>query len=248
MYLIAICDDELEEISKTDKILGDYKTEHLMKGYPETDFETLSFTDADALIDNVREGKYMPDLIFMDIYMQSKTGIEAARELRDMGVESRIVFLTTSREYALDAFRVDAIQYLVKPVMKADMYGLLDRIFADTAARKNRYVLVQAEKKVCRIMVQDIIYCEAQKKSQHMFLADGSELCLHMSMVGLEELLSEYSEIVRVGKSYIVNLRHVESLNGLELQMDNGETLYMPRGVCQFLREQYFGYYTEGLS
>lgn len=248
MYLIAICDDEFEEITNTEKMLNDYRAGHLMKVYPEIEFEITHFTDADELLRKVREEEYVPDLILMDIYMQPKTGIEAAQELRNMGKQSRIIFLTTSKEHALDAFRVDAMQYLVKPVIAKALYALLDRIFADVEAQKRKYVIVQADKKVCRIAVQDVIYCEAQRKSQHLSLANGEVLCLHMSMTGLEELLSEFPEIIRVGKSYIINLKHVESLNEPELHMDNGEKLYVPRGVCQFLREQYFGYYTEGLS
>lgn len=248
MYLIAICDDEFEEITNTEKMLNDYRAGSLVKVYPETDFEITRFTDADELLRKVREEGYVPDLILMDIYMQSKTGIEAAKELRNMGKQSRIIFLTTSKEHALDAFRVDAMQYLVKPVAAKEMYALLDKILADVEAHKRKYVIVQADKKVCRIAVQDIIYCEAQKKSQHLALSNGAVLCLHMSMTGLEELLSEFSEIIRVGKSYIINLKHVESLNGPELQLDNGEKLYVPRGAYQSLRKQYFSYYTEGLS
>ena len=63
----------------------------------------------------------------MDIYMKGKTGIEAVRELHEMGDKSRVIFLTTSQEHALEAFRVEAAQYLVKPVSEADFFSLMDK-------------------------------------------------------------------------------------------------------------------------
>lgn len=244
MYLIAICDDEQTELDKTTKVLNDYRLEWFEREYSKLDCEIKRYTSAEELIRSVREDNYVPDLILMDIYMQGMTGIEAAKVLRDMEIESRIIFLTTSREHALDAFRVDATQYLTKPVMSKQLYSLLDRLFADAATEK-KYIVVQADKRACRVAAHDIVYCEAQRKNQHMYLSDGTQLCLHMSMAGLEELLSAYREIVRVGNSYIVNLRHIEGLNGQELQMDTGKKLYVSRGSYQSLREQYFGYYTE---
>lgn len=248
MYLIAICDDDRTELNKTEKMLSEYKAEHLERVHPKSDFEVECFTDVEELLSRVRAREYVPDLILMDIYMPGKTGIEATEELRDMGNESKIIFLTASREHALEAFRVDATQYLTKPVSEEELYVFLDRLLAEVAEERKRYVVLQADKRICRIAVQDVIYCEAQKKSQYIYLTDGTQLCLRMSMAGLEALFSGFPEIVRVGNSYIVNLRHIESLNGQELQMDTGKKLYVAKRSYQFLREQYFSYYTEGLA
>lgn len=64
-------------------------------------------------------------------------------------------------------------------------------------------------------------------------------------MTELYDMLSLYSEFIRVGIAYIVNLEHVESLSRQELQMDNGKTIYPPRGSYQSLREKYFTYYCD---
>ncbi|MDE6844746.1 MAG: response regulator, partial [Lachnospiraceae bacterium] len=119
MYLIALCDDEPAELDKTEKLLGDYE-----KKFPGLEFMTRCFESAEELLCLVREKNYIPDLIFMDIYMPDKKsnsnplGIEAAKELRNMNYKGKIIFLTTSKEYALEAFDVDALQYMVKPVSK----------------------------------------------------------------------------------------------------------------------------------
>lgn len=248
VYLIAICDDEQTELNKTAKMLGDYKARRFNGFHVGSDLVVECFINAAQLLSRIREEDYSPDLILMDIYMQEMTGIEAARVMREMGNESRIVFLTSSREHALDAFRVNATQYLTKPVSEKELFAFLDSQFAPNTEKNRKYVVLQADKKICRVAVQDIVYCEAQKKNQHIYLADGTQLRLHMSMAGLEELLSGFSEIVRAGNSYIVNLRHIESLNGQELRMDTDRTLYVPRASYQSLRAQYFNYYTEEMT
>ena len=111
MYLIALCDDEEVALDKTERILRVYENSH-----PDISFAIERFQSADCLIRRVREGDYVPNCILMDIYMPGKLGIEAALELRDLGTQAKIIFLTTSRDHALDAFDVEASQYLVKQI------------------------------------------------------------------------------------------------------------------------------------
>lgn len=238
MYRIALCDDEEAELDKT---------ENMMKAYQEQNrgcsFSIERFNSADDLLWKVKENEYMPDLLLMDIYMPRKLGIEAAKELREMGNECRIVFLTTSKEYALEAFRVDATQYLVKPVSKEELFSVLDKLLGSLLEEQKKYLLLRIDNKNRRIAMKDIVYCEAQKKCQCIYLSDGTQLLLRLTMAKIYEMLSDYKEFVKAGISYIVNLEHIESLNAQELQMDNGRTVYLPRGSYQLLKEQYFNYY-----
>ncbi|MCH5256569.1 MAG: response regulator transcription factor [Lachnospiraceae bacterium] len=242
MYQIALCDDEQTELMKTKEMLSSYKKLH-----PELDFEIGTFENAEKLLVKVQEG-YAPDLILMDIYMDGKSGIEAARELREMGKKSRVVFLTTSENHALEAFRLDAVQYLLKPVSEADLFSLLDKQIEVLDYEKQKYVALQIDNKIIRVMVHDIVYCEAQGKRQYLHMTDGTQLCVHMSMTGLEELFTPYEEIVRIGKWYIINMDHVEGLDSQAVQMDNEQQLYLPRGAYQTLRKHYIAYYTGALS
>lgn len=190
MYRIALCDDEQAEIVKTQVMFSNYKKLH-----PELDFEIGTFQNAEQLLLRVQEG-YAPELILMDIYMKGRTGIEAARELREMGSKSRVIFLTTSEKHAVEAFRVEAVQYLVKPVSEAELFPLLDKQIEVLNNEKQKYVALEIDKRTFRVMVHDIVYCEAQGKRQYLHLTDGTQLCVHMSMTGLEELFLPYEEII----------------------------------------------------
>lgn len=240
MYQIALCDDETAELDKTVQMLKCYGTIHSA-----TEFAIECFACADELIDRIKAGKYDPDLIMMDIYMPEKLGIEAARELREMGNSSRILFLTMSREHALDAFGVEAIQYLVKPVSEQRLFPVLDKILGEMKDTRKKYLLLRIDGRIQRVPVSNIVYCEAQGKTQYLYMSDGTQYGLRRTMAEVYRMFSGYREFSRVGVAYIVNLEHVDSLNAQELQMDNGKRIYLPRGSYQPLREKYFGYYCE---
>ena len=244
MYLIALCDDETAELDKTEKLLSDYEKKH-----PGTEFMTRRFENADELLWLVREKKYMPNLIFMDIYLPDNghnsypLGMEAAKELRNMNYKGKIVFLTTSREHALEAFDVDALQYMVKPVSEEKMFSVLNGLLKDIEEERKKYILLRIEGRLVRVALNDIVCCEAQGKTQCLFLADGMQCTLRLNMTELFELLSKCQEFVRIGVAYIVNLGYIGSLNAKEICMENGMKIYLPRGTYKRLREQYFNYY-----
>lgn len=244
MYLIALCDDESEELEKTEKLLSDYEEKHSGPA-----FMIRCFDNANELLYLVREENYMPDLIFMDIYMQDgdsglyPLGIDAVKELRNMEYEGKIIFLTTSKEHALEAFDVDALQYMVKPVSEDKLFSVLNRLFQDMEEEKKKYILLRIEGKFVRVSLNDIVYCEAQGKTQCLYLADGTRYILRMTMTEIYEQLSQYQEFVRLGVAFIVNLGYIGSLNAKEICMDNGMKIYLPRGTYKGLREQYFNYY-----
>ncbi|MDE6251803.1 MAG: LytTR family DNA-binding domain-containing protein [Lachnospiraceae bacterium] len=241
MYLIALCDDETEELNKIEQMLCNYKKRH-----PEIDFVVDCFENPDKLLDMVSEENYVPDLIFMDIYMPERMGIEVARELRDIGNISGIVFVTTSKEHALEAFGVNAVQYLVKPLLEKDLFPMLDRFFYNVKEERKKYLLLRIEGRIQRVGLSNIVYFEAHGKTQCLYLADGTQYQQYVTMTKIYEMLADYQEFVRVGAAYIVNLEHVDSMNARELQFDNGNKIYLPRGSYQTLRERYFDYYCEG--
>lgn len=241
---IALCDDEAAELKKTEEILGDYRQKHM-----NTNFMIERFESTEELLCMVREGKYSPQLIFMDIYMPGETGeniplgIEAARRLRDMGNGAKLVFITTSKEHALDAFEIEAFQYVLKPVQPDKLFSLLDRFQKEAEEEREKYILVRAEGKIIKVPVKDVVYCEAQGKRQCIHLTDGTVLVQNLTMAKLYEMCSVCQALVKVGASYIIHLEHIDSLNAQEAQMDNGQKIYLPRGTYRCLREQYFNYY-----
>ena len=243
-YLTALCDDETEELNKTEKILNAYEKEH-----PQTDFIIECFESADELLYRMEDRNYAPDLIFMDNFMPGPGGVSesmgmaAAKKLRSMGSRARLVFLTTSGEYALEAFDVNASQYLLKPVTQEKMFDVLDTFLESEEEEKKKYILLKVEGRFVKVAVNDIVYCEAQGKIQYIHLAGGGEYLQRMTMTELGTILSDYGEFVRVGSAFIVNLEYVDSMNARDVCLTGGKRIYLPRGAYKGLRERYFSYY-----
>ena len=241
MYQIALCDDEKTELDKTQAMLADNKKKHT-----EHEIASECFLDTEQLLERIREHGYLPDILLLDIYMPHKTGIYVAKELRRLGNECRIIFLTSSTEHALEAFGVNASQYLVKPIVKKRLFAALDGLMEEIAENRRRYLLLRIDGRLRRILVDHIVSCEAQGKRQCLHLADGSQEVLRMTINQLSEMLSGYEEFVKVGASYIVSLAHIDSLNAHDVCLDNGTSIYLPRGAYQPLRDKYFAYYCGG--
>lgn len=198
---------------------------------------------AEQLLAAVRDNDRMPELVLLDIYMRGKSGLEAAKELRSINDRLSIIFLTTSREYALAAYELDAAQYLVKPVSEEKLYTVMDRLMEAIEKEAQRHILLRSEGKILRVALEDIVCCEAQGKTQAVYLSDGTSIRLHTTMTALFDQLSAFPEFVKAGVAYIINLRHLQQLNAREMKMDSGRIIYLPRGAYGRLREQYFDYY-----
>ncbi len=244
MYQIALCDDELTELKRTEKLLSDYEGQH-----PGLEFVIQRFESAGGLLGQVREENYMPDLIFMDIFMpdnqkdSSPVGLQAAKKLRSMGYKGKLVFLTTSKEYALDAYEVDAMQYMVKPVSDDKFFVVLSGLLRDIEEERRKYIVLRVEGRLVRVPVNEIVYCEAQRKTQCMHMVDGTRYTLRMTMGELYDMLSQYPEFVRIGVAFVINLGYIDSMDAREVDMDTGEKIYLPRGTYKNLKEQYFTFY-----
>lgn len=241
---IALCDDETAELEKTERLLSVYEQK-----FPDFDFVIQCFEEVDELLVAVKEGSYSPDLVFMDIYLPGQQGeniplgIEAAKRLRNMGSKAKLIFLTTSEEYALEAFDVEASGYLVKPLTEDKLFSKLDGLLEKAERERRRCILLKRAEKIIKVSLNDVVYCEAQGKHQCIYMADGTKLVQNLTMAKIYDLCSVCREFVRVGVSYIVNLEHIASLNAQEVYLDNGQKIYLPRGAYHCLREQYFDYY-----
>ena len=111
LYKIAICDDELNQI----KIVSDYLTRFSIK--TDTEFQIERFTSGNELLKKYYNEKSPFDIIFLDMEMPGRNGIETAQEIRNLPDRNVLIaFITSFPEYMQDSFDVQASQYLTKPI------------------------------------------------------------------------------------------------------------------------------------
>ena len=231
-------------MEKTEKLLGEYQKRH-----PGLHFTVWHFESADSLLACLEKNNGVPDLVFMDIYMPddregaAPAGLKAAEQLRSMGYRGKLVFLTSSKEHALEAYGVDAAQYMVKPISEDRFFGMLTALLREIREGRKKYVVLRLDEKLVRVPFHQIVFCEAQRKMQCLHLADGTQHSMRLTMKELGEMLTQYPEFAKIGISYVVNLEHISSLDIRKVEMDTGETVYLPRGAFKDLKKQYFSFY-----
>ena len=170
------------------------------------------------------------DVIFLDINMPKILGTDF---LRNLSHPPKIIFVTAYRDYAVEGYELDAVDYLVKPVsferfVRAVMKlnRVMDRdILPATAEYKSNpeaFVYLKVEKDMKKIYVNDIVYIESWKDYVKLFLATGKIILARQSISALENLLSEH-KFLRVHRSYMVSLNKISGYNGVSVQLDAKE-------------------------
>lgn len=237
MYRFALCGAEKKELDKTNALLELYRELH-----PNMVFTVQHFSTVEALLQEMDAGGTF-DLLLLDINISGKTGIEGARDLRQRGCLSPILFFAASENYALEAFSVQPVHYLVKPIGKMQFFTAMDLVRGFFEDWRRGYIIVKTRGELRRIAIRDIMYCEAHNNYQYINLTSGSYVCSRITSVEMFERLCPFCCFARCGAAYIVNLSHVVSVKFKEIMMDSGSSIPVPRGVYSQFKEQYFRFY-----
>lgn len=236
MLRIAICDDKKEYREEVSRFLEEYeeKTKCLLR--------CIGLESSFELLDLVEKGERY-DIYILDVFLPGMTGISLATQLRQMGVLEPIVFMTTSKEYALEAYGVNAIQYLVKPLDKALFFQTMDKVIQVCATTSKRSILLKAGGEYHSIYVRNIMYCESSNNYQVVYLKDDEILEVRKTSSELYEQLRTYGGFYQCGKSYIINVAQMSKLSGHTVIMKNGIVIQIPRTSVIGLRNEYFDFY-----
>ena len=148
-------------------------------------------------------------LLLLDIQMPELSGIEFAKILPK---ETRIIFTTAFPQYAVEGYKVDALDYLLKPVSYEDFLKSTGKaldwfsvVQRQDAYRRDRFMFVKTDYKLQRVNLDDILYIEGLKDYVRSYLKDGQRIMSLMSMKKLEEYLPK-PEFLRTHRSYIVHM------------------------------------------
>ena len=170
------------------------------------------------------------DVIFLDIKMPKILGTEF---LKNLSHPPKVIFVTAYRDYAVEGYELDAVDYLVKPVSFERFFKAITKlnrvidkeVITTTVEYKSNpeaFVYLKVDKDMKKIFVNDIIYIESWKDYVKLFLASGKNVLAKQSISAMENLLSEH-QFMRVHRSYIVSLKKVSGYNGLSVQLDTKE-------------------------
>lgn len=186
--------------------------------------------------------RFKRDIVFLDVEMPGQNGFHLFEHVQDQ--DFHVIFTTAFREYAIDAFKVSAFDYLLKPISREQLGNTLDRL--DHNQKKslksdlmhvirqlqgnhaqNHKLAVPFQNGFRMIDYRDILWCEADENYTHICLASGENILVSQTLGRIEESLPK-EFFFRVHKSYLINLDHVQSYtrnDGYQVMMTNGKSI-----------------------
>lgn len=211
MIHVAICEDDQTYIDNIQEYLSRYAQETGQAVVPTV------FYDGEDLIEDY-EQKY--DIILMDIEMASIDGMTAAAEVRKVDTQVIIIFITNTPQYAMEGYKVNALDYVLKPINYFALSQRIDRAMKYINNRSKAFLNVQANGTVRRIDISRIQYIEVQN---HNVLFHTLDDCLETkdSLKNLEGTLAAHG-FFRCHKWFLVNLEHVVQCKQFDILV--GET------------------------
>ncbi len=214
-YRIAVCDDDAQCLQD---IAG--MTEEILRR-EELEAQVDCFASGKALLSSVDGGESY-DIFLLDVMMEELDGMAIARELRDRGEKSDVIFISANREMAAQGYYVSALRYLTKPVREEELREALL-----LSCGRKREVILPTQRGVRAINPSKVNYFEAWERGTQMYTEDGEEkLAVKFSEV-IEMMEREY--FVLCHRSLLVNLNKIRYIRVNELELMDGSVLPISR-------------------
>ncbi|OWP87083.1 hypothetical protein BWK60_05515 [Flavobacterium covae] len=200
-----------------------------------------------AECENLPEGvksirKNKPDLIFLDIEMPGHSGLELLDFFDENEINFKIIFTTAYQEYAIQAFKFSAIDYLLKPINPKELVDATTR-FSKEKEKINNYQILKENLKedtfrkiavpsgnsLVFIEINDILFIKGEGAYSEIFFTNNDKLLVSRNLKNFEDIICEQKNFIRIHKSFILNTNYIKSYNksdGGSIEIQNG--LHLP--------------------
>lgn len=153
MIQIGLCDDDLAILGQLRVLLDRYRVER------NAEIASAAFQSPLELLAEIEKGMRF-DILLLDVIMPGENGIDAAREIRRYDNNVKIIFLTSSPEFAVQSYAVGAYFYQLKPIWEDSFFRLTDSVIAECRRADQRSLILRCKTGISRIDLDQLLYCE----------------------------------------------------------------------------------------
>lgn len=232
MISIAICDDSADMVRSLDENIREYANK------TGKEIRTFLYQDGVKLLEDY-SGKF--DLIFLDIKMPGMNGIEVAGKIRRKDARVIIIFLTSLVQYALDGYKVNAANYLIKPVGKLRLGAELDRWTREIEQRDDPYICIHNDNGDYKVFLRNVSYIETYSRNLLIHTEPQNIMC-YRKMKDLENEIGAYG-FARNHTSYLTNLYYVSSIEKNDVKLTTGVRVPLSKAKRREFMEKLAGYW-----
>lgn len=227
MCHLAVVEDEAKDQETLRCYFSQYSTEK------STPLEVTYFSDAESFLASFQLGLF--DLVLMDIELKAKNGLEASKEMRAIDNDVVLVFMTNLAQYALEGYKVNAFDYLVKPISYFDFSLRLEKALERVVKRKKSKVLIFENGRKVVLSLNDIFYVEVYG---HLLIYHSKEGNFR-TYGTLKDISKELSGngFSLCNSCFLVNLAYVKGVEGFSVQVGPDDLLISHPKRKSFLEE-----------
>lgn len=236
MLRIVICDDEQAFVRQLSCLLEQYRME------TGEELRIQICYDGSELVNHYREDT---DLIFLDVRMNQMDGLKTAERIRQMDETVGIIFLTSMARYAVEGYRYQALNYIIKPIRYARLKSEMDRWLRKYRRNSTPFLLVANDTGRFKVFLKSIRYIETFQRNL-LLHTETENLTSYKSMKQIETELKGHG-FVRCHTSYIVNLFFVKGVQKLEIKLISGELIPISQPKRREFMEQLAEYWGDQL-
>ncbi len=227
---IAACDDNPQELGKLSTLLDAYRQK------TKAGFTYKVYANGLSILEDVRAGGF--DLLFLDVMMPLIDGMQLAHEIRAFDETVKIVFLTTSPEFAVESYAVEAFGYLLKPIAQDNLFPILDKLFR-AAQKAEEGLRIRFQSGFANLLFSRLAYVEVMNRTLYFHLTDGSVKELVAPLSDYEAALLQRPEFIRVHRAFIVNLFQIQELRAADILTYTGSVVPISRRLYAQVRKAY---------
>ena len=232
MIQIAFCDDDQTVLDQLSALLEKYRAQRCVQ------IQCTAFHSPLDLLAEIEKGTRY-DILFLDVIMPAENGITAAKEIRQYDNVVKIIFLTSSAEFAVESYVVGAYFYQLKPIWEESFYRIIDAALEACHKEQSDSLILRCKTGITRVALNQLEYCEVIRRSLLLHKTDGTVLEAAGSMDSLCESLAEHRNFLRIHRSYLVNLEHIQTITPKTLVMSSRAELPIPRGRYNDIKDAY---------
>lgn len=239
MIKIAFCDDDMEVLHQMNELLDRYRVER------NEDITYAAFQSPFELLTEIEKG-IRPDILFLDVVMPGQNGMDVAKEIRQYDTNMKIIFLTSSPEFAVESYSVGAYFYQLKPIWEESFFRLMDAVLAECEKKKKNSLIMRSKDGITRIDLQQLEYCEVLGRKLLFHLQNGAVMESAGSLDDLAGQLMQYSNFFRPHRSFLVNMEYIQNISSRSIKMVNDAEIPIPHGKCSEIKNTYMEYAFNG--
>lgn len=240
---IAVCDDEKPYREAVTELVQNY-----IETKPEQSFKLLSFSSGKELINYVDENGSF-DLYILDVIMPNMNGLQLGAGLRSRKDNGMIIYLTSSPDFAVDSYNVEAFHYLLKPIGKQQFFQVMDKAVTSFCQAEQDVVLIKTPRSSRAIPARNIRCAARAGRCICYELTDGTTIesvTFNDKFQNAVASLLDHNGMILIGSSYVVNLYYVEEITKSDLMLSGGHRIRIPRNAYEAVKSEWADFWLNG--